>query len=175
MYELWNDSATPKFYVGITGEGVRFARTAPRIDGHSSTSFQGLGAMDARYPGRRYLAPTRRPVGQASSLDRENARLSHEPHRVGWVDENGGCKVGACARRRRVVPCGAADALPAHHALGYAGGRPRFPTPAREIEGVVATGTGDSPGWAVADLDEAMDLGNRAYRSSSLTVTVTRP
>ena len=23
MYELWNDSATPKFYVGITGEGVR--------------------------------------------------------------------------------------------------------------------------------------------------------
>ena len=46
-YELWNDSATPKFYVGITGEGVRFPRTAPRIDGHSSTSFQGLDAMDA--------------------------------------------------------------------------------------------------------------------------------
>ena len=47
MYELWNDSATPKFYVGITGEGVRYPRTAPRIDGHSSTSFQGLDAMDA--------------------------------------------------------------------------------------------------------------------------------
>jgi hypothetical protein len=47
MYELWNDSATPKFYVGITGEGVRYARTAPRIDGHSSMSFQGLDAMDA--------------------------------------------------------------------------------------------------------------------------------
>ena len=47
MYELWNDSATPKFYVGITGEGVRFPRTAPRIDGHSSMSFQGLDAMDA--------------------------------------------------------------------------------------------------------------------------------
>ena len=47
MYELWNDSDTPKFYVGITGEGVRFPRTAPRIDGHSSTSFQGLDAMDA--------------------------------------------------------------------------------------------------------------------------------
>jgi len=44
MYELWNDSATPKFYVGITGEGVRYARTAPRIDGHSSMSFQGLDA-----------------------------------------------------------------------------------------------------------------------------------
>jgi hypothetical protein len=47
MYELWNDSDTPKFYVGITGEGVRFPRTAPRIDGHSSTSFQGPDAMDA--------------------------------------------------------------------------------------------------------------------------------
>ena len=47
MYELWNDSATPKFYVGITGEGVRYARTVPRIDRHSSTSFQGLDAMDA--------------------------------------------------------------------------------------------------------------------------------
>ncbi len=47
MYELWNDSATPKFYVEITGEGVRYARTTPRIDGHSSTSFQGLDAMDA--------------------------------------------------------------------------------------------------------------------------------
>jgi hypothetical protein len=45
-YELWNDSATPKFYVGITGEGVRYARTAPRIDGHSSMSFQGLDAMN---------------------------------------------------------------------------------------------------------------------------------
>ena len=47
MYELRNDSETPKFYVGITGEGVRFPRTAPRIDGHSSISFQGLDAMDA--------------------------------------------------------------------------------------------------------------------------------
>ena len=47
MYELWNDSATPKFYVGVTGEGVRFPRTAPRIDCHSSMSFQGLDAMDA--------------------------------------------------------------------------------------------------------------------------------
>ncbi len=47
IYELWNDSATPKFYVGITGEGVRYSRTAPRIDAHSSTSFQGLDAMDA--------------------------------------------------------------------------------------------------------------------------------
>jgi hypothetical protein len=46
MYELWNDSATPKFYVGITGEGVLYARTAPRIDGHGSTSFQGPDAMD---------------------------------------------------------------------------------------------------------------------------------
>ena len=46
-YELWNDSAAPKFYVGITGEGVRYSRTAPRIDGHNSTSFQGLDAMDA--------------------------------------------------------------------------------------------------------------------------------
>ena len=46
MYELWNDSATPKFYVGITGEGVLYPRTAPRIDGHSSTSFQGPDAMD---------------------------------------------------------------------------------------------------------------------------------
>ncbi len=46
-YELWNVSATPKFYVGITGEGVRYPRTAPRIDGHSSTSFTGLDGMDA--------------------------------------------------------------------------------------------------------------------------------
>jgi hypothetical protein len=46
-YELWNDSATPKFYVRITGEGVLYARTAPRIDGHSSVSFQGPDAMDA--------------------------------------------------------------------------------------------------------------------------------
>ncbi len=45
-YELWNDSPTPKFYVGITGEGVLYPRTAPRIDGHSSMSFQGLDAMD---------------------------------------------------------------------------------------------------------------------------------
>ena len=47
MYELWNDSATPKFYVGITGEGVPYARTVPRINGHSSTSFQGWDAIDA--------------------------------------------------------------------------------------------------------------------------------
>ena len=47
MYELWNDSATPKFYVGITGEGVRYPRTAPRIDGHSSTSFEARDGMDA--------------------------------------------------------------------------------------------------------------------------------
>ena len=47
MYELWNDSDTPKFYVGVTGEGVRFPRAAPRIDGHSSMSFQGRDAMDA--------------------------------------------------------------------------------------------------------------------------------
>ena len=47
MYELWNDSATPKFYVGITGEGVLYPRTAPRIDGHSSTTFQGRDDMDA--------------------------------------------------------------------------------------------------------------------------------
>jgi hypothetical protein len=46
-YELWNDSDTPKFYVGITGKGVRYPRTAPRIDGHSSMTFQGLDAMDA--------------------------------------------------------------------------------------------------------------------------------
>jgi hypothetical protein len=45
-YELWNDSATPKFYVGITGEGVR-PKTVPRIEGHSSTSFHGLDAIDA--------------------------------------------------------------------------------------------------------------------------------
>ena len=45
-YELWNDSATPKFYVRITGEGVLYPKTAPRIDGHSSTSFHGLDAMD---------------------------------------------------------------------------------------------------------------------------------
>ncbi|HYB81116.1 MAG TPA: hypothetical protein VED43_05585 [Mycobacterium sp.] len=44
-YELWNDSATPKFYVRITGEGVLYGRTAPRIDGHSSMSFQGLDGM----------------------------------------------------------------------------------------------------------------------------------
>ena len=46
-YELWNDSATPKFYVRITGEGVLYLRTAPRIDGHSSMSFHGLDAIDA--------------------------------------------------------------------------------------------------------------------------------
>jgi hypothetical protein len=46
-YELWNDSPTPKFYVGVTGEGVRYGRTAPRIEGHSSISFQGLDAMGA--------------------------------------------------------------------------------------------------------------------------------
>jgi hypothetical protein len=45
-YELWNDSTTPKFYVRITGEGVLHPRTVPRIDGHSSTSFHGLDAMD---------------------------------------------------------------------------------------------------------------------------------
>jgi hypothetical protein len=45
-YELWNDSATPKFYVGITGEGVLRPKTVPRIDGHSSTTFHGLDAMD---------------------------------------------------------------------------------------------------------------------------------
>ena len=48
MYELWNDSATPKFYVRITGEGVPYPRTAPRIDGHSSMSFQGLDANGCR-------------------------------------------------------------------------------------------------------------------------------
>lgn len=46
-YELWNDSATPKFYVGITGEGVLRPKTVPRIDGHSSTTFHGLDAIDA--------------------------------------------------------------------------------------------------------------------------------
>jgi hypothetical protein len=46
-YELWNDSATPKFYVGLAGEGVRYRRTAPRIEGHSSLSFQGLDTMGA--------------------------------------------------------------------------------------------------------------------------------
>jgi len=45
-YELRNDSATPKFYVRITGEGVLYGRTAPRIDGHSSMSFEGLDATD---------------------------------------------------------------------------------------------------------------------------------
>ena len=45
--ELWNESATPKFYVGVTGEGVRYGRTAPRIEGHSSISFQGPHAMGA--------------------------------------------------------------------------------------------------------------------------------
>ena len=41
-YELWNDSATPKFYVRITGEGVLHPKTAPRVDGHSSIIFHGL-------------------------------------------------------------------------------------------------------------------------------------
>jgi len=45
-YELWNDSATPKFYVGITGEGVLYPKTTPHIDGHSSMSFHGGDAMD---------------------------------------------------------------------------------------------------------------------------------
>jgi hypothetical protein len=40
-YELRNYSAAPQFYVGVAGEGVRFPRTAQRIDGHSSMSFQG--------------------------------------------------------------------------------------------------------------------------------------
>ena len=46
-YELLNDSPTPKFYVRITGEGVLYGRTAPRIDGHSSMSFEGLEGMEA--------------------------------------------------------------------------------------------------------------------------------
>ena len=46
-YELWNDSAAPKFYVRVTGKGVRYPRTAPRIDGHGSMSFQGLDAVGA--------------------------------------------------------------------------------------------------------------------------------
>jgi hypothetical protein len=46
-YELWNDSATPKFYVGITGEGVLRPKTVPRIECHSSTTFHGLDAIDA--------------------------------------------------------------------------------------------------------------------------------
>jgi hypothetical protein len=45
-YDLWNDSATPKFYVGITGEGVLYPRSAPRIDGHNLMSFQGRDAMN---------------------------------------------------------------------------------------------------------------------------------
>jgi len=45
-YELWNDSATPKFYVEITGEGVLYPKTAPRIDGHHSMSFHGGDPMD---------------------------------------------------------------------------------------------------------------------------------
>jgi hypothetical protein len=45
-YELWNDSATPKFYVEIMGEGVLYAKTAPRIDGHKSMSFHGGDATD---------------------------------------------------------------------------------------------------------------------------------
>jgi len=45
-YELWNDSATPKFYVEITGEGVLYPKTAPRIDGHKSMSFHGGDATD---------------------------------------------------------------------------------------------------------------------------------
>jgi hypothetical protein len=46
MYELWNDSPTPKFYVRITGEGVLRPRTVPRLDAHSSTSFYGADAID---------------------------------------------------------------------------------------------------------------------------------
>jgi len=44
-YELWNDSATPKFYVEITGEGVLYPKTAPRIDGHNLMSFHGRDPM----------------------------------------------------------------------------------------------------------------------------------
>jgi hypothetical protein len=66
-YELWNDSATPKFYVGITGEGVRYGRTAPRIDGHSSTSFQ---APDGKHVGAQVDVTWHRRQDQSDKIRR---------------------------------------------------------------------------------------------------------
>jgi hypothetical protein len=47
LYDLWNDTGTPKFHVRISGKGVLSEKTVDRIDGRSSTDFMGLGAMGA--------------------------------------------------------------------------------------------------------------------------------
>jgi len=44
LYDLWNDTETPKFHVHISGEGVLREKTVDRIDGRSSTDFMGLDA-----------------------------------------------------------------------------------------------------------------------------------
>jgi hypothetical protein len=44
VYELWNDSESPKFHVQISGEGVVGEKTVDRIDGRSSVEFMGLSA-----------------------------------------------------------------------------------------------------------------------------------
>jgi hypothetical protein len=61
------------------------------------------------------------------------------------------------------------------HQIGIAktfAGLPFRTMDARRVGPYDETQVGDA---AVADLDEGNGLGNRAYRSSSLTVTVTRP
>jgi hypothetical protein len=44
LYDLWNDTETPKFHVQISGEGVLRPKTVDGIDGRSSTDFMGFDA-----------------------------------------------------------------------------------------------------------------------------------
>jgi hypothetical protein len=44
LYDLWNDTGTPKFNVRIEGEGVLRSKTVERIDGRSSVDFMGFDA-----------------------------------------------------------------------------------------------------------------------------------
>jgi hypothetical protein len=47
MYDLWNDTDTPKFHVHISGPGVLREKSVDRIHGRSSAEFMGLDAHGA--------------------------------------------------------------------------------------------------------------------------------
>jgi hypothetical protein len=56
--------------VGITGEGVLYPRTVPRIDGHSSTSFHGLDVIERPVlsGGKITLPPKKKPVNATHNV-----------------------------------------------------------------------------------------------------------
>jgi hypothetical protein len=45
LYDVWNETDTPKFHVQISGAGVLREKTIDRIDGRSSSDFMGRNAM----------------------------------------------------------------------------------------------------------------------------------